>query len=222
MLVVGLGNPGARYSGSPHNVGFCVLDKLAEHLSPGASSSSVAASPAVPDWSKRFDAQMLLAHVDSEELVLLKPLTFMNRSGESVRQAMSFFEIPVNSTLVVHDEIDLPFGSVKLKRGGGEAGHRGLESVSAEVGSRDYLRLRVGVGKPASGAVADYLLEPLTAVEQAELGPALEAARDAALAVARHGIDRAMNQVNRQASSGAVESSAVARKGDGPETGRPD
>jgi peptidyl-tRNA hydrolase, PTH1 family len=222
MLVVGLGNPGARYSGSPHNVGFCVLDKLAEHLSAGASSSSAAASPAVRDWSKRFDAQMLLAHVDSEELVLLKPLTFMNRSGESVRKAMSFFEIPVESTLVVHDEIDLPFGSVKLKRGGGEAGHRGLESVSAEVGSRDYLRVRVGVGKPASGAVADYLLEPLAAAEQAELASALEAARDAALAVARHGIDRAMNQVNRQASSGAVESSAVARKGDGPETGRPD
>ena len=222
MLVVGLGNPGARYSGSPHNVGFCVLDKLAEHLCAGASSSSSAASPAVPDWSERFDAQLLLAHVDSEELVLLKPLTFMNRSGESVRKAMSFFEIPVQSTLVVHDEIDLPFGSVKLKRGGGEAGHRGLTSVSAEVGSRDYLRVRVGVGKPASGAVADYLLEPLTATQQAELGPALEGARDAALAVARHGIDRAMNQVNRPASDGALDGPPVARKGDGPETGRPD
>jgi PTH1 family peptidyl-tRNA hydrolase len=175
----------------------------------------------VPDWSKRFDAQMLLAHVDSEELVLLKPLTFMNRSGESVRKAMSFFEIPVQSTLIVHDEIDLPFGSVKLKRGGGEAGHRGLESVSAEVGSRDYLRVRVGVGKPASGAVADYLLEPLEATQQTALDGALEAARDAALAVARHGIDRAMNQVNRPACD-AVESPPVARKGNGPETGRPD
>jgi PTH1 family peptidyl-tRNA hydrolase len=229
MLVVGLGNPGARYSGSPHNVGFCVLDKLAEHLSGGASSSGAAASPAAPDWTDRFRAQLLVARVDSEELVLLKPLTFMNRSGESVREAMSFFEIPVQSTLVVHDEIDLPFGSVKLKRGGGEAGHRGLESVSEEVGSRDYLRVRVGVGKPAHGAVADFLLEPLSAAQQAELGNALDAARDAALAVARHGIDRAMNQINRAAQnaapgqSAALErSAAVEPKGNGPETGRPD
>jgi len=235
MLVVGLGNPGARYSGSPHNVGFCVLDKLAEHLSGGASGSRAAASPAAPDWTDRFRAQLLVARVDSEELVLLKPLTFMNRSGESVREAMNFFEIPVQSTLVVHDEIDLPFGSVKLKRGGGEAGHRGLESVSEEVGSRDYLRLRVGVGKPASGAVADFLLEPMTATQHAELSGALDAARDAALAVARQGIDRAMNQVNRQAQSAALgqgaapgqtpapeRSAAVERKGDGPETGRPD
>jgi len=159
----------------------------------------------------------------------------MNRSGESVREAMTFFEIPVQSTLVVHDEIDLPFGSVKLKRGGGEAGHRGLESVSEELGSRDYLRVRVGVGKPASGAVADFLLEPMTAAQQAELSGALDAARDAAVAVARQGIERAMNQVNRQAQSAAPgqsaalgqtpapeRSAAVERKGNGPETGRPD
>ncbi|HKO94297.1 MAG TPA: aminoacyl-tRNA hydrolase [Polyangiaceae bacterium] len=222
MLVVGLGNPGARYSGTPHNVGFCVLDRLAEHLSGGASSASAssslaAASSAAPEWADRFDAQLLMARLDSEELVLLKPLTFMNRSGRSVRQAMTFFEIPVQSTLVVHDELDLPFGSVKLKRGGGEAGHRGLESVSEEVGSRDYLRVRVGVGKPASGDVADFLLEPFGAAQQAELGGALDAACDAALAVARHGIDRAMNQVNRQAVSAVLPA-----KADGPETGRPD
>jgi PTH1 family peptidyl-tRNA hydrolase len=183
MLVVGLGNPGARYSRTPHNVGFRVLDRLA---------------PTTSDWSKRFEAELLITRVDAQELVLLKPQTFMNASGKSVRKAMSFFEIPVQSTLVVHDELDLPLGSLKLKRGGGEAGHHGLESVSAEVGSRDYLRLRVGVGKPATG-VADFLLQPFAAEAEVQLDGALSAACDALGLVVRQGIERAMNQVNRQA-----------------------
>jgi PTH1 family peptidyl-tRNA hydrolase len=198
LLVVGLGNPGTRYSHTPHNVGFRVLDRLA---------------PVATDWSRRleregqsgegqsaesFDGELLVTRVDEHPLVLLKPLTFMNASGKSVRKAMSFFEISVQSTLVVHDELDLPLGAVKLKRGGGEAGHHGLESVSREVGSRDYLRLRVGVGKPASGAVSDFLLEPLDQAAEQRLDGALSLARDAVQMVARHGIERAMNQVNRQ------------------------
>ena len=194
MLVVGLGNPGARYSGSPHNVGFRVLDRFAERLD--VERSHVA-------WTERFEAEVALGHVDANELVLLKPLTFMNRSGTSVKKAMSFFEIPLSNTLVVHDELDLPFGSVKLKRGGGEAGHHGLESVSAELGSRDYARCRVGVGKPAEGPLVDYLLTPLAARRQGELEGAVEQARQAIQLVAREGLERAMNQVNRQQLGGA-------------------
>jgi len=193
MLVVGLGNPGTRYSRTPHNVGFRVLDRLA---------------PSTSDWSRRlgreglagepFEGELLVTRFDEHPLVLLKPLTFMNASGKSVRKAMSYFEISVQSTLVVHDELDLPLGALKLKRGGGEAGHRGLESVSAEVGSRDYLRLRVGVGKPVSGTVSDFLLEPLDEAAEQQLDGALTLARDAVELVARQGIERAMNQVNRQ------------------------
>jgi peptidyl-tRNA hydrolase, PTH1 family len=200
MLVVGLGNPGTRYSRTPHNVGFRVLDRLA---------------PATGSWSERFEGQLLVTQVDAEELVLLKPLTFMNASGKSVRKAMTFFEIPAQRTLVVHDELDLPLGAVKLKRGGGEAGHHGLESVSAEVGTRDYLRLRVGVGKPESG-VADFLLAPFSDAAEEQLQEALSLASDAVALVARQGIERAMNQVNRQP-SGAAASGAGANG-----SGRPD
>lgn len=190
LLVVGLGNPGTRYSHTPHNVGFRVLDRLV----PPASS-----------WNQRFDGELLVTHVDEQPLALLKPLTFMNASGKSVSKAMSFFEISVASTLVVHDELDLPLGAVKLKRGGGEAGHHGLESVSAELGSRDYLRLRVGVGpatratKSAAGGISDFLLQPLDVAAEQQLDVALTRARDVVELVARQGIERAMNQVNRQA-----------------------
>ena len=190
LLVVGLGNPGTRYSHTPHNVGFRVLDRLV---------------PPAGSWSQRFDGELLVTRVDEQPLALLKPLTFMNASGKSVSKAMSFFEIPVTSTLVVHDELDLPLGALKLKRGGGEAGHHGLESVSAELGSRDYMRLRVGVGpvtravKSAAGSVSDFLLQPLDAAAEQQLDAALTRARDVVELVARHGIERAMNQVNRQA-----------------------
>jgi PTH1 family peptidyl-tRNA hydrolase len=184
LLVVGLGNPGTRYAHTPHNVGFRVLDRLA------ASAGS---------WTQRFDGELLVTRVGEQPLALLKPLTFMNASGKSVSKAMSFFEIPVASTLVVHDELDLPLGAIKLKRGGGEAGHHGLESVSTELGSRDYLRLRIGVGKPAAGSVSDFLLQPLDAAAEQQLDAALTRARDVVELVARQGIERAMNQVNRQA-----------------------
>jgi PTH1 family peptidyl-tRNA hydrolase len=193
LLVVGLGNPGTRYSHTPHNVGFRVLDRLAVSLRGDPATPGPAGS-----WSQRFEGELLVTRVDEQPLALLKPLTFMNASGKSVSKAMSFFEISVASTLVVHDELDLPLGAVKLKRGGGEAGHHGLESVSAELGSRDYLRLRVGVGKPAAGSVSEFLLQPLDAAAEQQLDGALTRARDVVELVARQGIERAMNQVNRQ------------------------
>ncbi|MEO8180562.1 MAG: aminoacyl-tRNA hydrolase [Deltaproteobacteria bacterium] len=209
MLVVGLGNPGTRYSRTPHNVGFRVLDRLA---------------PPTTHWTERFEGELLVTQVDAQPLVLLKPLTFMNDSGKSVRKAMSFFEISVQSTLVVHDELDLPLGAVKLKRGGGEAGHHGLQSVSAEVGSRDYLRLRVGVGKPAAGKVSDFLLQPLEPAAEQQLEGALSLAREAVALVAREGVERAMNQVNRQADAGSSNPGGCTRgsQSGGGESGRSD
>lgn len=186
MLVVGLGNPGERYAKTRHNVGFLVLERLAGRLGPC-------------DWRSRFAGQCALAQRGDRRLVLLKPETFMNRSGQSVRSAATFFKIAPEDTLVVHDEIDLPLGSVKLKRGGGEAGHNGLKSVSAELGSADYLRLRVGVGRPAPGLdVADYLLRSLSEAERAELEPFIEEATDAAVLVVDQGSERAMNLINRK------------------------
>jgi PTH1 family peptidyl-tRNA hydrolase len=188
MLVVGLGNPGKRYAGSPHNVGFRVLECVAEELGQVA-------------WTRRFQGEVALASVDQAELLLLKPLTYMNRSGESVREAMSFFELSEADTLIVHDELDLPLGSLKLKRGGGEAGHNGLKSVSAALGTRDYFRLRVGVGRPKEGEVTDFLLTALPGADVEKLEGGIQAARAAIELVARQGIDRAMSSVNRRGAS---------------------
>jgi PTH1 family peptidyl-tRNA hydrolase len=152
-----------------------------------------------------------VAQVDAEELVLLKPLTYMNRSGESVREALSFFKLDEQRTLVVHDELDLPLGGLKLKRGGGEAGHNGLKSVSAELGTRDYARLRVGVGRPASGDISEFLLTRVSDAVELALTPCIEAARGAIELVARQGVDRAMSSINRQAAPVLP-----------PEAGRPD
>jgi len=220
-LVVGLGNPGPRYAGSPHNVGFRVVDHFAEH--------HLGAGRAV--WSQRFDAELTtLSLADglsnpsalplaSEPIVLLKPLTFMNRSGESVRKAMSFFKITVPDALIVHDELDLPFGSVKLKRGGGEAGHNGLKSVTAELGTRDYARLRVGVGRPAEGEVSDYLLAPMPGARATELEQNLDDVRDAIDLWLVHGLEQAMNRVNRKV---AREQKAPPATSGGPEAGQSD
>jgi PTH1 family peptidyl-tRNA hydrolase len=112
---------------------------------------------------------------------------------------LSFFKLEHDRALVVHDELDLPLGSVKLKRGGGEAGHNGLRSVTKELGTQDYCRVRVGVGRPAQGAVVDFLLSPLSTAERAELDAAVLRARDAIGLVVKQGFERAMNEVNRPA-----------------------
>lgn len=216
---MGLGNPGPRYAGSPHNVGFRVVDHFAEHhLGAGAV------------WSQRFDAELIsftggrlnppaMAPLHSEPIVLLKPLTFMNRSGESVRKAMSFFKLSVPDALIVHDELDLPLGSVKLKRGGGEAGHNGLKSITAELGTRDYARLRVGVGRPAEGEVSDYLLAPLSGARATELDQNLDDVRAAIDLWLVHGLEQAMNRVNRKV---AREHNAPPATSGGPEAGQSD
>jgi len=197
MLVVGLGNPGPRYVGSPHNVGFRVVDHLAERH--GRASNATSSAGSTGDWTERFGARLCLARLEDRELLLLEPMTFMNRSGESVRKAMDFFQIEQDQALVVHDELDLPLGALKLKVGGGEAGHNGLKSVSAELGTRDYARLRVGVGRPAVGDVVDYLLAPLPAAAAAQLDERLGAAEAAIALWAKHGVEHAMNLVNRKA-----------------------
>jgi PTH1 family peptidyl-tRNA hydrolase len=222
MLVVGLGNPGKRYAGSPHNVGFRVLESFAEERGQVA-------------WTRRFQGEVALASVDQAELLLLKPLTYMNRSGESVREAMSFFQLSEADTLIVHDELDLPLGGLKLKRGGGEAGHNGLKSVSAALGTRDYFRLRVGVGRPRGGEVPDFLLTPLPDADLGKLETGIQAARAAIELVARQGVDRAMGSVNRRpalpgegatgataAKTTAADNTAEVLNADTTEAGRPD
>jgi peptidyl-tRNA hydrolase, PTH1 family len=166
-LLVGLGNPGAKYALNRHNVGFMAVDKLAERHDLGP-------------WRRRFQGLTAEGSLAGKRVVLLKPGTFMNDSGQSVGEAQRFLKIPVEDVYVFHDEIDLAPGKVKVKAGGGNAGHNGLRSITAHIGN-EYNRVRIGVGHPgAKEAVAHYVLHDFAKVEYQWLEPLLDAMADSA------------------------------------------
>jgi PTH1 family peptidyl-tRNA hydrolase len=166
-LIVGLGNPGPSYSGHRHNVGAMVVDELAVRTGGTLRSHRARASAAE-------------VRIEQERAVIARPLCFMNESGGPVAGLMSFFKIPVENLIVIHDEIDIPFAEVRLKVGGGEGGHNGLRSVTKSVGTRDYLRVRVGVGRPPGRMdAADYVLHDFSSTERREVPLLISDAADA-------------------------------------------
>lgn len=186
FLVVGLGNPGERYAATRHNVGFMVVDELAREAEP---------------WVQRFRGSFSLLRVGAERVGLLKPQTYMNLSGESVRPAIDFYKISAERVLVAHDELDLEFGGVRLKFGGGEAGHRGLRSLSQNLGTRDYHRLRIGIGRPPgdfAGSPADFVLQAFAPAEAGQLDDLVQRSANAARLWIERGAEAAMNEVNRK------------------------
>jgi PTH1 family peptidyl-tRNA hydrolase len=187
FLVVGLGNPGARYQATRHNAGFMVVDELASRV--GAS------------FRAKFSGEVAEIDLASARALLLKPNTFMNRSGESVQAAAAFYKIPLDSVLVVHDELDVPFGQQRLKQGGGDAGHNGLKSVTSHLSNSGYLRLRFGIGRPPvefGGTPADFVLEAFASAEKAVLPELLKSAADTVGLIVSRGFAAAMNQVNQR------------------------
>lgn len=190
-LVVGLGNPGPRYAETRHNIGFRVVDALARRAGTGPLKA-------------KFSGDFVLVEHDGARLGLLRPQTFMNRSGQSVAAAAAFYKIPRDHVIVIHDELDLDFGLLRLKQGGGEAGHNGLRSVSQHLGGRDYIRVRCGIGRPPAsfaGDPADYVLQAFAAAEAARLDAFVDSAADAVLLVVDRGLADAMNSVNRREKS---------------------
>jgi PTH1 family peptidyl-tRNA hydrolase len=185
FIIVGLGNPGKEYEGSRHNIGFMVVDELADKLR-------------VKGWRKGFSGLYSEASYGEEKLLFLKPQTYMNRSGESVSQALGFYRLPPERLIVIHDDIDLRFGQIKLKRGGGSAGHRGVDSVSSRLGTRDFIRLRIGVGRPEHGDVVSYVLSGFTMDERGALPSLLALSADAVLDVVSRGLESAMNTYNKK------------------------
>lgn len=183
-IVVGLGNPGREYVATRHNVGFMVVDELASRL--GAT-----------ERRSRFRAQLTEAFDEGEKLVLVKPQTFMNLSGTSVREAASWYKTRVEDVLVVADDIDLPFGTLRLRPGGRSGGHNGLKSVFAELGSDDVPRLRIGIGR-GPGDATRQVLTRFNAEEATALPDIVRAAADCVLDWERHGIITAMNRCNRR------------------------
>lgn len=186
LLVVGLGNPGREYASHRHNVGFMAVDELARRVNADA-------------FREKFSGSYARAQIGGEQAVLLKPMTFMNESGRSVQPAMAFFKATPREIIVIHDELDLPFNDVRVKFGGGHAGHNGLRSIVAHVGTADFGRVRFGIGRPPPGfrgEVADFVLSSFDATERATLADGLKLAVESVLDIAARGIDAAMNARN--------------------------
>jgi PTH1 family peptidyl-tRNA hydrolase len=186
-LVVGLGNPGKKYAGNRHNVGFLAVEELRRRES-------------LADFKEKFSGVWTKGEVGGKSVALLRPMTYMNLSGDSVQPAAAFLKSEPAEIIVVHDELDLPFGDVRLKVGGGHAGHNGLRSIIERLGP-EFIRVRVGIGRPPPGfrgEVADYVLQDFDSSERAELSEVITRAIDAAMRVVSLGIAPAMNVTNEK------------------------
>jgi len=181
-LIVGLGNPGPKYAGTRHNVGFDVIDYLA-------------AAPGCTPFREKFEALVAEVKEGDETVLLVKPLTFMNLSGRAVRAIADFYKVPVEGLLVVCDDLNLPLGKLRIRMKGSHGGQNGLRNIQEQLGTDAYTRLRLGVGQPAFDAV-DHVLSKFKPGERATVEEAIATAAQAALLWARRGVETAMNQFN--------------------------
>ena len=187
FLVVGLGNPGSSYAGNRHNVGAMVLDEL-------AARAGVKLSPGKGKRARTLIGEGRLA---GRRVVLARPTSYMNESGGPVRGLLDYHSVPATDLVVLHDELDIPFGTVRLKRGGGEGGHNGVRSISRSTGTKDYLRVRVGIGRPPGRQdPADFVLKDFSATERRELDLLVAEAADAAEELLALGLEAAQNVVH--------------------------
>jgi peptidyl-tRNA hydrolase, PTH1 family len=185
-LVVGLGNPGETYSKTRHNAGFMVVDKVSDDFS-------------IPLEKRKFDARFGIGSVDGVKTVLAKPLAYMNRSGPQVQKIAGYFRILCEDILVVHDDIDLVFGRLKIKEKGGDGGHKGVRSIIDAFGGGDFTRLRIGVGRPdAENGASDYVLGKFSLEERKVLSQIITSARDAIVTILCKGTKEGMNRFNNK------------------------
>ena len=213
-LIVGLGNPGEEYASTRHNVGWLALGELAARGARGER------------FIKKFGGELARATLGERSCILLRPQTYMNESGRSVGAAASFFQIAPTDLIVLHDELDLPFGQVRIKLGGGHAGHNGLRSLVSHLGTADFVRVRMGVGRPPSdfaGDVADYVLSAFAPAERPQVPAMAQSAAGAVVELLTNGLERAMNRANTRPGKAAAPAAAEDQKvvGDGLAQGPP-
>jgi PTH1 family peptidyl-tRNA hydrolase len=186
-IIVGLGNPGDKYAGTRHNAGYWVIDRL-------ASSAGMRLKP-----ERKVLGEVAQGSIAHRNLRLMKPATFMNESGQAVRRLLDFYKVSPEQLLVVHDELDLDPGTVRLKRGGGHGGHNGLRDVISHCG-KEFMRLRIGIGHPGERSqVSGYVLRNAGKKEQALIDAALPDAERAVECLLQHGLERAMHELHTQA-----------------------
>jgi PTH1 family peptidyl-tRNA hydrolase len=182
-VVVGLGNPGAKYAGTRHNIGFAVIDYLAE-------------SPRAGRFQSRFQGQVAELVEDGEKILLVKPETYMNLSGRCVREVLEFYKVPVEGLLVVCDDINLPLGKLRVRARGSDGGQKGLRDIQNHLGTSDYARLRIGVDAPGEADAADYVLSRFRPGEKPVMEEAVREAAEAVMCWTRHGLEACMNRYN--------------------------
>jgi PTH1 family peptidyl-tRNA hydrolase len=182
-LIVGLGNPGRRYQETRHNMGFFVIEGLAQ-------------DHGIDLGREKFQVQFGRGFIDGVESILGKPQAFMNRSGPPIRQLADYFRITKGNLLVIHDDIDLIFGKLKIKEKGGHGGHNGLKSLMESFGGGDFPRLRVGIGRSEQASVTDHVLGKYTSEEKRQLQPVVDMAKDAVVTIVTEGLTSGMNRFN--------------------------
>ncbi len=184
MLVVGLGNPGKQYTLTKHNVGFLVVDELGKRVG-------------IDIKKNKFQSFYGEGFVEANKVLLLKPQTYMNRSGEAVTSAADFYKIPLENIIVIHDEMDVSLGRILIKPGGGSAGNNGIKSIISYLGSKEFIRVRIGIGKP--GAKSDgssHVLSSFSKSESSMVEDSIVTAADAVLEIIQNGFQSAMNKYN--------------------------
>ena len=186
IIVVGLGNPGKKYERTRHNAGFVAVEELARHLRIDVSQ-------------EKCQSLIGRGRFETAQIVLVKPQTYMNESGRAVVALLQDFYASSGDLIVIHDELDLPLGTVRIKTGGGHGGHNGLRSIIESLGTSDFVRVRMGIGRPAQGMdSADYVLSPFLPDEQKAAADEAGRAADAVLAIASQGMTRAMSLFNQR------------------------
>jgi PTH1 family peptidyl-tRNA hydrolase len=184
-LIIGLGNPGKEYADTRHNVGFRCVNRLAK-------------MHGIPVKQRGSQAQFGIGEIEGSKVVLARPRTFMNLSGKSVKLLMARFKVQSSDVLIIHDELDLPLGKIRFYTGGGSGGHKGIESIMNELGSRDFTRIRVGIGRPPGDDpdAVDYVLSDFTSDEKVVVEHTIAIVTDAILCLLREGTMAAMNKYN--------------------------
>lgn len=182
--IVGLGNPGRKYSRTRHNVGFMVIEEILSRYG--------------IKLNERQLYNIATGSIDNSKAVLIEPLTFMNRSGIAVREAIRRFGIPFEKLIVIHDDIDMETGKLKIKTGGSSGGHRGVESVIQSIGTEDFIRVKFGVGRDMEMLPEDYVLKRFGRAEISTVKKAIKTASDAVQSILSEGTDMAMNRFNRK------------------------
>jgi peptidyl-tRNA hydrolase, PTH1 family len=196
-LIIGLGNPGIKYQLTRHNSGFLAIDEIV-------------ACHNIPLNMKGFDSSLGKGRIGEIPALLVKPMTFMNISGPAVKKIVDYFKVDLTDVIVIHDDIDLPFRKIRLKAGGGHAGHKGLISIIESLDSPDFIRVRIGIGKPIDGLTVErYVLEGFTEDETKLLPEIMRTVSDAVTMIVKSGVQAAMNQYNEKSANQSDKEDAV-------------